>query len=487
MEDVNLLFVDSKNRDLTLYPSGNSYTLHLTTPIRNITKVDLVCAKVPNTAYNLPATSNVVINGTSNVYLLPGFYSTTSFCNEFNNSNQTTVRVNYSPAEGRFIFYGSSLTSVSASGQLANIIGITTSSAFAASSVPNYANNTLYAGTNIVKSSNIVDLSTNDYLWLDIHELRTPTRIDTKKIINTPLSNVVSLTPVSTTVAAPVPASAFITTTTSLDISPSGTTNFVTSVVFPLTSVAGLALGMLVQLQPGILNGALRITNINGLNVTVSCDLQSFPGLQNGSQFVAVQTSVSIQLSSVSAYSVGNEITTPSLYGQAVITSIVGSNVNVQYDPQPFPALSVGSTFSAITGQTTSYQTYQGSTSASSFAMIAMDVPSGTIKTFKESLDYVISNYYPSRIDSLPRLTIRWLDINGLPAAFNGIENNSFTLRIYSKRQVPEAERPMTLPPPVEMGTGVPRSQRMIAIAAIVVLILGLLIIVFYKPIVADV
>ena len=236
-----------------------------------------------------------------------------------------------------------------------------------------------------MKSSNIVDLSTNDYLWLDIHELRTPTRIDTKKIINTPLSNVVSLTPVSTTVAAPVPASAFITTTTSLDISPSGTTNFVTSVVFPLTSVAGLALGMLVQLQPGILNGALRITNINGLNVTVSCDLQSFPGLQNGSQFVAVQTSVSIQLSSVSAYSVGNKITTPSLYGQAVITSIVGSNVNVQYDPQPFPALSVGSTFSAITGQTTSYQTYQGSTSASSFAMIAMDVPSGTIKTFKES------------------------------------------------------------------------------------------------------
>ena len=77
---------------------------------------------------------------------------------------------------------------------------------------------------------------------------------------------------------------------------------------------------------------------------------------------------------------------------------------------------------------------------------------------------------------------------NGLNVlTFNGIENNSYTLRIYSKRQVPEAERPMTLPPPVEMGTGVPRSQRMIAIAAIVVLILGLLIIVFYKPIVADV
>ena len=136
MEDVNLLFVDSKNRDLTLYPSGNSYTLHLTTPIRNITRVDLVCAKIPSTTYNLTTTSNVVINGTSNVSLLPGFYSTTSFCTEFNNSNQTTVRVNYSSAEGRFIFYGSSLSSLSSTGQLANMIGITTSSAFAASSNP---------------------------------------------------------------------------------------------------------------------------------------------------------------------------------------------------------------------------------------------------------------------------------------------------------------------------------------------------------------
>lgn len=295
----------------------------------------------------------------------------------------------------------------------------------------------------------------------------------------------VALTPVSTTVSAPVPAGSFIPTTTATDTLPSiGQT---TSVTFVVASSAGMANGQLVQLPPGILNGALRITNISGNSVTVSCDLQTFLGLQNGTQFIAVQTSVSIQLSSVSAYSVGNQVTNPILSGQAVITAITGSNVTVQYDPQPFPALATGATFSAITGQTTSYQTYQGSTAAASFAMIAMDVPSGTIKTFKESTDYEVTNYYPSRIDSLPRLTIRWLDINGLPVAFNGLENNSFTLRIYSKRHVPEVDRPVTLPPPVDMGTGVPRNQRMIAIAAIVVLIIGLLIIVFYKPIVADV
>jgi hypothetical protein len=483
MEDVNLLFVDSKNRDQTLYPSGNSYTLHLTTPIRNITRVDLVSAKIPNTTYNLMTTSNIVINGTSNVSMIPGFYSTTSFCTEFNNSNQTTVRVNYSSAEGRFIFYGSSLSNLTATGQLSNIIGIKSSSSFAASSNPVYATNTLYSGMNLIKSSNIIDLSTNDYIWLDIDELRTPTTIDAKRIINTPLSNVVGLTPVSTTITAQVPAATFVTTTVVADIFP---VNLTTSLVFQLASSTGLVNDMLVQLPVPVLNGALRITNINGNNVTVSCDQQSFAGLQNGTQFKACKTTASIRLSDINGYIVGNQVVDPILGGQAIITGIVGSNVNIQYDPQPFPALPVGSIFSAVTGQTTSFQTYQGSTAASSFAMIHMDVPSGSIKTFKEKTDYTISNYYPSRVDKLSRLTIRWLDINGLPISFNGLENNCFTLRIYSKRQVPEAQRPMTLPPPVDMGSGVPRNQKMIAAAAIVILIIGLLIIVFYKPIVAD-
>jgi len=330
MEDVNLLFVDSKNRDKTLYPSGNSYTLHLTTPIRNITRIDLVSAKIPNTAYNLTATSNIVING-SNVSMVPGFYSTSSFCSEFNNSNQTTVRVNYSAAEGRFIFYGSTLSSLSASGQLANIIGITSASSFNASSNPVYATNTLYTGMKLIKSANVIDLSTNDYVWLDIDELRTPNNFDAKSLISMPAGGP-----------------------------------------------------------------------------------------------------------------------------------------------------------SAETGISTFLQTYQGLTSSTSFAMIHMDVSSGGIKTFKEKTDYLISNKYPSRIDNLTRLTIKWLDINGLPISFNGLDNNSFMLRIHSLKHVPDPDRPVTLPTPVDMSSGVPQRQRMIAIAAIIILILGLLIIVFYKPIVAD-
>jgi len=331
MEDVSLLFVNSKNRDKTLYPSGNSYTLHLTTPIRNITRIDLVSVKIPNTTYNLTATSNIVINGSANVSMVPGFYTTSSFVSEFNSSNQTSTKVNYSNSEGRFIFYSSTLSSLSATGQLSNIIGITTGSAFAASSNPVYSSNTAYSGMNLIKSANVVDMSTSDYVWLDIDELRTPISIDAKSLISMPSGGP-----------------------------------------------------------------------------------------------------------------------------------------------------------SAETGISTFLQTYQGLTSATSFAMITMDVPNGEIKTFKEKSDYLISNKYPSRIDNLTRLTIKWLDINGLPVSFNGLENNSFTLRIHSLRYLPEKDRTMTLPAPVDMSTGVPQRQRMIAIASILILILGLLVIVFYKPIVAD-
>jgi len=54
---TRLLFADSKNRDAALYPSGSSYVLHLTTPIKEIERVDLVSARVPNVMYNLTAGS----------------------------------------------------------------------------------------------------------------------------------------------------------------------------------------------------------------------------------------------------------------------------------------------------------------------------------------------------------------------------------------------------------------------------------------------
>jgi len=43
-----IVYVDSNNRDQTLWSASNLYTLHLTTPILNITEVELVSAQLPD-------------------------------------------------------------------------------------------------------------------------------------------------------------------------------------------------------------------------------------------------------------------------------------------------------------------------------------------------------------------------------------------------------------------------------------------------------
>jgi len=43
-----IVYVDSDNRDQNLFPNSNSYTLYLTTPLRNISKVEVLSAMLPN-------------------------------------------------------------------------------------------------------------------------------------------------------------------------------------------------------------------------------------------------------------------------------------------------------------------------------------------------------------------------------------------------------------------------------------------------------
>lgn len=42
-----VVYVDSNNRDQLLFPNSNNYTLYFTTPIRNISKVELMTAMLP--------------------------------------------------------------------------------------------------------------------------------------------------------------------------------------------------------------------------------------------------------------------------------------------------------------------------------------------------------------------------------------------------------------------------------------------------------
>lgn len=118
--------------------------------------------------------------------------------------------------------------------------------------------------------------------------------------------------------------------------------------------------------------------------------------------------------------------------------------------------------------------TTSGNTSARSFALIAMDVPSGGIKSYKEASDYPIIVTFPSRIDSLDRLTISWLDRNGNLLDFHGLDMNSFTLRVHTETVPIEPERIESLPPPVPFEDS---NKKYVLFGSLFALVLGLLII----------
>jgi hypothetical protein len=170
-----LLFADSKNRDVRLFPSGNNYVLHLTTPIKDIERVDLVSARVPNTMYNCTNGSNVLAVNSSNVSLNPGFYSVYGLAAAL--TAASTIVLDYLPDEGHFLFSSAaSFTVFIHSQELATMLGLSRgsllTSALAGPTDP------AYAAKYIIRSSTLVNMSLNEYVFLDIDELRTPSHVD---------------------------------------------------------------------------------------------------------------------------------------------------------------------------------------------------------------------------------------------------------------------------------------------------------------------
>ena len=199
--EIKNVFVSSENRDSNLYPSGNSYVLYLTTPIKDIFKVELIHASVPNTIYNLKDGSNVLtINeggGATNVFsLTPGFYTGSTLASELTDTLNITygITVNYLSQFGNFLFTRADTENdyiLKANTQeFAKILGFQhdvnynsqTPPAFASPFVPLYADHDRYDGLKYVQSNIIADFHTNEALFLDIEELRTPLNEDAKSI-----------------------------------------------------------------------------------------------------------------------------------------------------------------------------------------------------------------------------------------------------------------------------------------------------------------
>lgn len=171
----HIVHVDSKNRNVSLFPHGNSYVVQFTTPLTSVVRADLISARVPNTMYNLTSsTANLVTSfTTSPFYLEPAFYSASSLECELNKRlSPNDEYVYYSQQEGKFYYLTNDSTStvVTYSTELAKMLGLTAGKTYTVSSIPVAINTFYYA----VKSERVVDFSLNEYVFLDIEEFRGP-------------------------------------------------------------------------------------------------------------------------------------------------------------------------------------------------------------------------------------------------------------------------------------------------------------------------
>lgn len=179
---VYYLHVDSKNRDTNLYPHGNTYVLHVPTTIKNVTKVDLVSARIPNTMYNLTDGTNVFSTASlsSPVSITPGFYSAQLLADEMNERLNIRESIQYSQAEGKFLYLTNESTSTITihSKELAKMLGLDANKTYTVSLLDIAISGFSYA----VRSERVVDFSLNEYVFLDIEEFRSPFFSDAKSM-----------------------------------------------------------------------------------------------------------------------------------------------------------------------------------------------------------------------------------------------------------------------------------------------------------------
>lgn len=151
--------------------------------------------------------------------------------------------------------------------------------------------------------------------------------------------------------------------------------------------------------------------------------------------------------------------------------------------PSTYDARKLGLTNVGTTSNVTIQRNQTSSlTPATSFAVLPMDVPQNFQRTFKEATDYAYSVTYPSRLDSIERLTVRWADYTGATVNFGTAatyDPNMFVLRVYTQIVPTTPERPLSLPPPVREGLFEDKSR--VYMGALATLIVGLIMIMLVR------
>jgi hypothetical protein len=149
----------------------------MTIPVKNIFKVDLVSAHFPNSLYNITTSSNVIsINGNSNIFIHAGRYDQVSLANALTTNG---FKTDYIKTEGHFLISNAaSYNFVINNSEISNLMGFMANKTYTLMPA-NPIQDPTYATSNIIRSEIIANMTMNDYLFLDIDELRTPNNLST--------------------------------------------------------------------------------------------------------------------------------------------------------------------------------------------------------------------------------------------------------------------------------------------------------------------
>jgi hypothetical protein len=565
MEQVSYIHVDSRNRDTTLYPFSNTYTVFLNKPITNVTRVDLVSAIVtsPSTAnayiwldiaeLRTPSTYDARKLSLTNV----GVASTRTFISTFGpvltsttlvaQANQTYTSV-ASTATGSGT--GARFTVVrNGSGAVSSVTNTTPGSGYAVGDTITIAGTSVGGASpadnitfqfiagigSVLTSTTLAGQANQTYTSVSsfTNGVTTGALFTVVRNASGAVSTVTNITPgsgyaVGDTVtipgtnvggASPQDNITFQFTTGSITSTtiagelnrvytnvPTTSSGSGTGARFTVTRNASGAVTSVILTNPGagyIRNDTITIsyTNVGG---TSASDNISFPvafGSVLTSTTLASQASLTYtSVSSTGGSGSGARFTVVRNVSAAVASVTYTASTGSGYfvgDTITIPGTNVGGTGPAdnITFQVTAittaqYQIQSNQTSsltpATSFAVIPMDVAQNFQRTFKETTDYAWSVTYPSRLDSIERLTVRWLNYQGTVVQF-GPDNaatgtydpNMFVLRVYTQIVPATPERPLSLPPPVREGLFEDKSR--VYLGALGTLIVGLIMIMLIR------
>lgn len=192
------IYVDSRRRS---EPYGNAYTLFIQNPLKNVTKVELVSATVPNTIYNITDGINIFsLNQTTNCSIANGFYSTSCLIDAVNKSEVgTSLTLAFLCEEGKFIFYGQNEFTLDIfSNEFLNVTGFENTNLVSnLATTSNGVYSSTYLGKNFIKAPSVANFKTcGEYIYLDIDELRRPHSIDAvNNVYNSQSSTIFAIIP----------------------------------------------------------------------------------------------------------------------------------------------------------------------------------------------------------------------------------------------------------------------------------------------------